>query len=252
MGAGWDGSSIFHRPVCSCGSKHPLPIEVVCWRPQPARWAGSGHGPLGGLGMVTVLQDFSCEAPAGLAPGAGLGAPLRLARGSERGEWAPGDLLFLFWGPEGPLRKGQAQTPRGASANNVVVTGSPKALGLTVKAPQLTPRPLGALPGAGLRRRAGEPRPAASGPGLRAQTPAVPAGTAAGGRRESRGRSGDRTWHGEERSGPSWRVQTTGHGEGPGFPSGVRGRSPGPGGQEPVFVPERSRQQGSSPVRQGC
>lgn len=74
--------------------------------------------------MVTVLRDFSCEAPAGLAPGAGLGAPLRLARGSERGEWAPGDLLFLFWGPEGPLRKGQAQTPRGAYANNVVVTGS--------------------------------------------------------------------------------------------------------------------------------
>lgn len=86
-GWGWglNGSPIFHPPICGGGSKqHPLPIEAVCWRPQPARWAQSGCGSLWGLGTVTVLRDFSCEAPAGLAPGAGQGAPLRLTGGSLR------------------------------------------------------------------------------------------------------------------------------------------------------------------------
>lgn len=70
-GWGWDGSSIFHPPGCGCGGKHPLPVEAVCWRPQPARWARSGCGSLWGPGTVTVYE-ISPVGPS--RPGAGTGA----------------------------------------------------------------------------------------------------------------------------------------------------------------------------------
>lgn len=42
--------------------KAPFPREATDRRPPPTRWAWDGCGYLWGLGMFTVLGDFSCEA----------------------------------------------------------------------------------------------------------------------------------------------------------------------------------------------